>query len=86
MTPGIFVSGSISSGMCEHYVLLCRSCHFLKIHMMKVRTRLTTIMVVIGMKTLMFGLLMMISPGSLPRGNFEIQGQKSPMSSRQIPV
>jgi hypothetical protein len=40
---------------------------------------------VIGMYILKFGLSITISPGSLPIGNFEIQGHKRPANNKIIP-
>jgi hypothetical protein len=48
--------------------------------------RLKIIIDVIGMYNLKLGLFITISPGNLPKGSLEIQGQKIPAIKKAIPA
>jgi len=59
--------------------------HFLKKRARREIIMLIMIMVVIGKYILKLGLSIMISPGSLPMGNFPSQGQKNPAARKINP-
>jgi hypothetical protein len=59
--------------------------HFLKKRARREMIILIMIMVVIGKYILKLGLSIIISPGSLPMGNFPSQGQKNPTARKISP-
>jgi hypothetical protein len=60
--------------------------NFLKIQMIKEIRALKRSIVVIGMKSLKFGLSITISPGRWPSGNLLSQGQNRPASITITPI